>query len=255
MNADRTGPRRTHEPEGAGSDRGFTLVELLVAIVVLSVLMSAALATLLAAQRSAADSTAEHRVVEESRLALNRISRELRQAAVITRVVNPDGASYDPDAVTAITFQADFNGDRCINGSPLPGTTTPCQPNDPADPELLSYCHEPAAAAAGIPRLYIRAGALPPGALSSCSGGQPILAEQVGGFRIDYRSNAYRYDTAPADGVTSWTELDAAPPPTGNSNGTLDVELAALSSLVVHMTLGDGAGRDFRTAVALRNKV
>ena len=62
-------------------------------------------------------------------------------------------------------------------------------------------------------------------------------------------------DTAPADGVTSWTELDAAPPPTGNSNGTLDVELAALSSLVVHMTLGDGAGRDFRTTVALRNKV
>lgn len=235
-----------------GDQSGFTLVELLVAMMLLTLVMGSVLFTLLSAQRSAQSSLRDHDITEESRLALNRMSRELRQSVSITRVVNPDGLGYSPDAVTALTFQADFNGDGCIDGVAPAGFTGTCLPMSSADPEVLSYCHEPAAVAAGVPRLYVLAGALPSGALSSCSGGWPILAEQVSTFQLTYRSSAYRYDSD-ADGVTTWEELDAAIAPVGNGNGTLDVELDQINSVLLNMGVGTGAGRDFQTQVALRN--
>jgi prepilin-type N-terminal cleavage/methylation domain-containing protein len=234
---------------------GFTLVELLVAVVILSSLMAAVVSTVLVAQRSAETSITDHDVTEEARLALNRVSRELRQATTIARAVNPQGAGYNPDAISAITFEADFNGDGCIDGVAPAGFTGTCQPDNPADPELLSYCHEPTAIAVGAPRLYILDAPLPAGSLTSCSGGQPILAELVTTFRLDYRSNEYRYD-ANADGVTTWEELDAAILPYGDGNGVLnDVELAHIDSIVIHLALAADDERDFQTQVALRNLV
>lgn len=242
---------RRHTGRG---ESGFTLVELLVAVVILSSLMAAVVTTVLVAQRSAETSITDHDVTEEARLALNRVSRELRQATTITRAVNPQGAGYNPDAISAITFQADFNGDGCIDGVAPAGFTGACQPADPADPELLSYCHEPVAIATDAPRLYILDSSLPAGPLTSCSGGQPILAELVTTFRLDYRSNEYRHDVD-ADGVTTWEELDAALASVGNGNGVLDVELADIDSIVVHLALAADDARDFQTQVALRNLI
>lgn len=246
-------------------DAGFTLVELLVSIVLLSILLAALTTTVFAAQRSAEMSIQDHTRTEEARLAANRVSRELRQALQIDRVVNPMGAGYNADAISVVTFRADFNGNGCVNGVMPDGGTPPvCASDDPvADPEIISYCHEPAAVAGNVPRLYVVGGALP-ASITSCSAGQPILAEQVDGFGIEYRSSEYRLD-ANADGVTSWEELDAGLPPYGNGNGILDgttnsvtgdaeSELAYIDSVVVHIDLDDGDGREFRTQLALRNR-
>lgn len=234
-----------HRLRAARADDGFTLVEMLVSILLVGMLGTILTATIVAADRSATTSVADHNRTEEGRLAMNRVSRELRQAATLERVVNPFGTGYDPGAITAVTFRADFDGDGCLGG------TAGCPADDPADPELLSYCHEPAGLVA-VPRLYVVAGALP-ATLTSCSGGQPILAERVSTFAIEYRSNEYRLDTD-GDGVTTWEELDAGVPPFGNQNGVMDLELDHISSVVVRMDLGDGTGRELRTQLALRNR-
>lgn len=241
------------ERRARAEDTGFTLVELLVAMVMVTVLMTALLTMVLLSQRSAETTTGDHVRTEEARLALNRVGRELRQATAVDLVVNPVGTGHDPAAITAVTFRADFTGDGCIDGAPQPPATGPCaDPYDPADPEVVSYCHEPAAVAAGPPRLYILAGALT-APVTSCTGGEAILAEAVTAFSLEYRSSEYRWDTD-ADGSTSWEELDAALPPVGDQDGVLDVELAEVDSIVVRLELGDGPGRDFQTQLALRNR-
>jgi prepilin-type N-terminal cleavage/methylation domain-containing protein len=243
--------------ERAG-EGGFTLVELLVSIVLLGVLMSAVLATFVASHRSAELGLSEHDSVEQSRMALNRVSRELRQALRLVRAVNPDGSAHDPNAITAVTFDADFNGDGCIDGTAFQLGAT-CLPANPADPERLTYCYEPQALTTGVPRLYVLAGDLPAGSLTSCPGGLPVLATRMASFQLAYRSSLYRYDTLPAapagpDGVTTWQELDAAPPPKGNGNGVLDTELRYIDAVVVTLAVGEGAGRDVHTQVTLRTK-
>lgn len=234
-------------------DGGFSLVEVLVGAVMVGILATLSITMLSSVQRSTAVTQAEIDGVEEARLALNRMSRELRQAQRIVRVINPDGAAYDPDALTAVVFEADFDDDGCIDGSNAAATTAGCLPDDPSDPELLSYCHQPASATNVEPQLFVIRGGLAAGS-TTCTGGEPILAEDVARFTIEYRSNVYRYDLAPADGVTTWTELDAAPAPTGNGNGVLDVELAAVTTTTLTLEL-QNPGLELRTQVALRNRV
>ncbi len=234
--------RRVH------ADEGVSLIELLVAVLLLSIVFAVAFSMLTASQRSANQTISEHQAIEEARLGLNRISRELRQAQAINYVQNADGPGRSESAVTLISFEADFDGLGCVNGKP--GCATP---HNPADPERLTYCHQPGTATAEG-RLYIIP-ALVTTATTSCESlGVPILAGRVDRFQIQYRSNLYRYDLAPTDGVTTWREVDAAPPPLGNGNGVLDVELTNINSVVVDMTLDPGDGRTYRTQLALRNK-
>lgn len=237
-----------------GDASGFTLIELLVASVLLGVLASIGMSMLMASQRSADVTVSAHQSVEEARLALNRVSRELRQATSLVHVQNPDGAARDDDAITVVSFEADFDGDGCAAATNLEDPTGTCPAGDPADPEQLTYCHEPAAVSGDAGRLYIVGGPVT-ATVTDCNslGGLPILASGVDLFTVSYRSSLYRYDTD-ADGSTSWTELDAALPPIGNGNGTLDGELAHIDRVVVDLTLEGGAGRSYRTSVTLRNK-
>lgn len=235
-------------------DGGFSLVEILVGVVLVGVVATLSISMLGSVQRSTQVTQAEIDGVEEARLALNRMSRELRQAREIVRVMNPDGAGHDPDALTAVVFKADFDDDGCIDGTdPAPGDTGGCHPDDVSDPELLSYCHQPSSSANVEPQLFVIRGALAAGS-TTCTGGEPILAEDVARFKVEYRSNVYRYDLAPANGITTWTELDAAPAPTGNGNGALDVELAAITTVSLTLEL-QNPGLALRTQVALRNRV
>jgi len=238
-------------------ESGYTLVELLVAMLVMGVVITIAMTVVTSSQETVTTSKQLQDINEEARQAVNRMARDVRQATRVVTAVNPYGAAYDPTKLTALQFEADFDGDGCIAGnapSPTPVPAPSCKPYDPGNPEDITYCFQP-----GVRQLYVidndQAAALVSASSTDCLGGQPLLAGNVIGFSVQYRSNQYRYDLNPTDGITTWTELDAAVPPIGNGNGVLDDELAEIDSVVisVRMELG-GRTQDYRTQVDLRNR-
>jgi prepilin-type N-terminal cleavage/methylation domain-containing protein len=240
-----------------GADAGYTLVELLVAMVVMGVLITVAMATVVNSQEIVTTSKQLQDINEEARQAVNRMARDIRQATRVVTAVNPDGPAYDATAVTAVRFESDFDGDGCISGTaptPTPSPAPTCKPYDAGNPEDITYCFQP-----GVRQLYVidnEATSTPVTSSStSCDGGQPLLAGNVIGFVVEYRSNQYRHDLNPSDGITTWRELDAALPPVGDGDGELGIELADVDSVVINVRM-ELAGRtqDYRTQVDLRNR-
>ena len=238
----------------ARDDSGFTLIEFLVAMVLFVVLMAVTMSVVVASNDAVATASQVQTLNEEARQAINRMSRDLRQANSIVTAVNPDGTpGFNPNTdIVAVRFTADYNGDGCAP-SPVTATAACPVPYNASNPEDLTYCYDPT-----TKQLYVsdnQSGITPITSTStSCSGGQPLLAGNVAGFTIEYRSNQYHYD-ANGDGVTTWRELDAAGPPVGNNNGLLDVELSSIDSLVLNLTMSvDGHLQSYRTQVDLRNR-
>ena len=235
-------------------DAGFTLIEMLVAMMLLGALGTVFMTTVLGAQSSARATSSAQDLNEEARLALNRMARELRQATAITAVNNPDGSSYSTSAITSVTFSADFDGDGCINGvapTPAPTPAPTCNAASASNPEILTYCWDPSAS---VRQLYLIPGQLT-GSTCQVSNALPILAGQVTAFKLSYRSNQYLYD-ANGDGITTWTELDQAGPPVGNNDGVLDQpELSQVDSVVIELTVSSGGQhtQSYMTQVDLRN--
>lgn len=252
---------RAHREEA-----GFTLAEMLIAIILSSIVASILLSLTLAAQQSVKTTTNQDDLNAEARVALNRISRDLRQATpytvlgaitpAITAVQNPDGSGYVPGAVTSLTFDADFNGDGCIAGlasDPLPGSSpaTSCNPAktvDPTNPETVTYCW----GGSSDQHIYLISGTVKSGTCTPSSGGtaEPLLSGQVSNFEVYYRSNLYRYD-ANGDGITTWSELDAG----GDNDGVLDQgDLTSINSVVLSMTGStSGHSQAYQTQIDLRD--
>ncbi len=233
---------------------GMTLIELLLAASLLMVLMAVGFTTLLGVKDGAARSRAQHDLNEEGRNALNRMMREVRQASQLTFAVNPDGPSYDPTKLTALSLRADFNNDGCA------GNAAPCVTDTTVNPESLTYCFDPNGTP--VERTYLW---LIPSELTSVpptcklSGALPILAGNVAGFSVEYRSNQYRYDTQAPFGVTTWRELDAAIPPVGDVGGSDgDINTSAIknvNSVVLKLRMSKRTfSQDYTTQVDLRNK-
>ncbi len=247
--------RRLQRMRTSGS-AGLTLVELLVAMSLAVVLMAITLSAVGTSQSAVVTSKQEQDLNEEARQAINRMARDIRQANRVITAVNPDRPAFAANSLVAVRFHSDFDGDRCIGGVPMPGATPAptCVPYNVANPEDLTYCYEPATR-----QLYIidnvSTVTTPVSApITACTGGQPLLAGNVGGFVVEYRSNQYRYDINPSDGVTTWRELDESTAPVGNSNGQLDVELANVDSVVLNVTMRVSSRQQaYRTQVDLRN--
>jgi type II secretory pathway pseudopilin PulG len=232
-------------------DAGFTLVEMLVAVILTSLVGTAILSVVFGANQSAKATKSAQDLNEEARLSLNRMARELRQANGLTRVLNADGPGYSNSAITVVTFTADFNGDGCIDGVNSAGTATGCTSYQSSNPETLTYCWDPSAS---VRQLYLIPGALT-GNTCQATGALPILAGQVTSFKLTYRSNQYLYDSN-GDGVTSWLEVDQADPPVGDGNSTLDAnELSKIDSIVIDLGVSaNGAhNQTYTTQVDLRN--
>ena len=218
----------------AGADqRGFTLIEMLVAMIIFGSLSAAMMTTVLSANQATTVAKNSNDVNEEARLAINRMARELRQARQIESVQGNDG-KY------GMTFWVDFNGNGIIDNT--------------SDPEELTYTYDPP-----TQRILLSAKSAT-GVVSTL----PILAGNVTSFAFDYRSNDYHYDCGmpPAaktsDGITTWQELDSgncATPASGNGNGILDAaELPKIDSVVISFTVFEGARQQsYRTQVDLRN--
>ena len=242
---------RTGEMSDDDADAGFTLIEMMVAMSLMVVLMLLTIQVVGTTGSAVKLTTDQQGLNEEARQAINRMARDLRQATSVVTAVNPDGPSYSATGVVAVRARADFDGDGCIGGTGGSG----CLVYNASNPEDVTYCFLPAAR-----QLYVidnqAPGVTPVSSTSTtCAGGQPLLAGNVQTFLVEYRSNQYRYDTGPTDGVTTWRELDAAGAPVGNDNDALDAELANIDSVVLNVTMKIGSkSQQYRTQVSLRNR-
>lgn len=233
------------------SDSGFTLVELLVAMSLMIVLITVTMTVVKVTSSAVVTSQQQQNLNEEARQAINRMARDTRQAQQIVTAVNPDGVGFNPAKLVAVRFTSDYDGDGCISGTGGTG----CLTYNASNPEDVTYCFQPS-----TKQLYVidnfAAGVVPVTAAStSCSGGQPLLAGNVASFQVSYRSDVYRDDLNPTDGVTTWSELDEAGAPDGNLNGALDDELANIDSIILDLTMRLGGRQQmYRTQVGLRNQ-
>lgn len=258
------------------SDSGFTLVEMLVVMIMIGILGSVLLTVLTGARSSATATTAQFDLTAEARTALNRITTDLREAAplstssgtavpAITAVNNPDGATFDPNGITSITFNLDVSGDGCVAGiasnNISSASSAQCATSntpDPNQPESESICWDPA-----TQQVYLLAvdptvqdESVP---VQNCGGGIPLLAGKVSGFKLSYGSSLYRYQNAshadPSSGMTSWYDLDTAGPPVGNGNSVIDLpELRYIDTVSIQLTMSSGGHTQiFNSATELRN--
>lgn len=208
-------------------DAGFTLIEILVAMGLFGVLASLLLGLALSTGKVTNDVRALSNINEESRLAVERLSRELRQATQVTAVSLPVTAADR----TALTFWTDFDG----NGA---------QDLNAADPEILTYSWDP-----NDDRLSLTVNDASGSAIT-----RPLLAANVSSLAFELRSSDWEFD-ADGDGQTTWQELDAVVAG-GNGNGRPDgPELLKLDLIGVRMTVLDGPrAQTYTTRVDLRNR-
>jgi type II secretory pathway pseudopilin PulG len=215
-------PGQEREPR----DAGISLVEVLVGIGLFAMLGTLLLGLALSTGKVSTDTRALANVSEESRLAMERMTRELRQSSGLTAVELPAGSP------TALTFWTDFNGNEAPD-------------LNAADPEVITYRWNPAT----------RMLTLTANDATGTAVTRPVLAAQVSLFTVNLQSSKWQYDT---DGVpgTTWQELDSAAPPIGNGNGRPDgPELAYLDLVQISMTVLDGArAQTYNTKVDLRNR-
>ena len=209
-------------------DRGISLVEVVVAIALFGVLSTLLLGFVLSTSRVTEHGEKLTALNEESRLALERLTRELRQAKELLDVQLP----VDETDSTALTFWTDFNG----NGAADLGS---------ADPEVLTYRWSPSTS-----RLTLTANDASGTAVT-----RPVLAGSVTKFTVDLRSSLWQHD-ADGDGVTTWQELDAAGAGIGNANGVPDdVELSRSDLVAISLTVTDGThSQTYTTEIDLRNR-
>jgi Tfp pilus assembly protein PilW len=159
-----TSPRQGREP--GPRDAGVSLVELLVGIGLFATLGTLLLGLALSTGKVTTDTRALANVSEESRLAMERMTRELRQSNGLTAVELPAASS------TALTFWTDFNGNEAPD-------------LNAADPEVITYRWDPTT----------RMLTLTANDATGTAVTRPVLAAQVSRFEVDLRSSKWQYDT------------------------------------------------------------
>jgi Tfp pilus assembly protein PilW len=224
----RAGPAMMPAAAPRPRDAGISLVEVLVGMGLFAVLGTLLLGLALSTGHVTDDTRTLANVSEESRLAMERMTRELRQSSGITAVQLPA-----PGVATAVTFWTDFNG----NG--VPDLTA-------VDPEVLTYRWNPTTSILTL-------------TANDADGTEvtrPVLAAHVSDFTLALRSSKWQYDTTNDTVPTTWEQLDAAAPPVGNGNHVPDgPELASIDLVDISMTVLDGArAQTYDTKVDLRNR-
>jgi prepilin-type N-terminal cleavage/methylation domain-containing protein len=220
-------------------DGGFTLVEVLVAMGLFLLLMSMVMLMVTSATRATQDTRQFTNINEQARIAVERLTRELRQAKELGPATLPSSTDHD----VALTFGVDFDGSGQVDAVA-------------SDPEVLTYRYD-----ADHEKLTLTA--------NNAAGDpetRPILSREVSAFELQFRSSLYKYDgclpadsagapTALPDGVTDWTELDTICGG-GNHNGQLDaLELNRIDLVLITLSVLEGPHRQtYQTQVSLRNR-
>lgn len=218
-------------------EEGFSLVEVLVAIFLFSVLSVGFYQVMFSAVRGSTDTADIAEVAEEARLGFNRMIRDTREA---TDLISATDTSY--------RIWSDFDRDGVV---------------DQSDYEYMQYTYDPAtrritltaltAPAAGNPSLITGSEAAVAGTSAETLSGHIRLVGTRPVF--SYVSNFLQYDTSPANGEVSSTELDTATG-LGNNNGVVDgLELDYVSDVnyAFQVSVG-GDARTFYGQAQIRNR-
>ena len=221
---DRYLPTRPGHP--ALRARAMTLIELLVAMGLFAIVSTILLGMAVSLSTFADQTESNADVTEESRLAIERMTREFRQARSLDYARLVDAGSD----ITEMTISVDFDGSGAIE-------------NNAADPEILTYRWDPNS------KLLTLSGNDPTGDAVT----RPILAGGVTDFELRLRSSLWIYD-ADGDGITTWAEIDSSP--VGNGNGEPDgeeLEFIDLISVAITVAQND-AERTFTLQADMRNR-
>lgn len=222
-----TARRNDRVEQPVGPDAGFTLIEMLVALGLFGVLATILLGLALSSSHVADDTRQLTTVGDESRLGMERMTRELRETAKIADVVLPRSGRTDP---TRFTLWADFNANGCID-------------RGAADPEEVSYTWDPSTH-------YVTLSAVIGGVAQS----ERLLATTVTVFQLRLKSSSWQYD-ANNDGTTTWEEIDASSIGDHNPSNFTSAELEHIDLVGLSITAADGSHEvDYATDVDLRNR-
>jgi prepilin-type N-terminal cleavage/methylation domain-containing protein len=221
------------------TDRGFTLVEVLVTVSILAIVGVTFLSLMVSSTNTAQDTENIIRVSEEARLGFTRMVRDTREAGEVLEAP----ATYTVPA-TEYKVAIDFDADSTI----APEGTK----NAAGDYEVLRF-HFVDGDGDGVGTVRIN---------------NEILMRDItcvknsGACRplFDFNSNHLEYDWN-GDGVATWRELDEAPIHSvigvGNNNQTLDgAELPLISDVVLRMRVvaeNTDASSNFYSEAQLRN--
>ena len=167
--------------ERTNCDRGFTLVELLVAMTLFLIFSAVVLTAVVTMSKGLDKARVTSDISAEARIALERIAREVRQAESFGGTLTSPAAS--------LTTKVDFNGNGVIDGSL-------------DDPETVTYAFVPGSS--GNPGTIRMTAQDSHGATLS----QSLLAGQVAELRFDYTSSDWRRDVN-GNGIVTLAEAGA----------------------------------------------
>ncbi|HEU4480267.1 MAG TPA: prepilin-type N-terminal cleavage/methylation domain-containing protein [Actinomycetota bacterium] len=212
------------------SERGYTIVEVLVAMALFSVVTTTFYYLLFAVRESSGTATSVSNVSQEARQGLNRMVRDTREASELVAVdtnISDNKVSY--------TIDVDFDGNNVITTS---------GPNTGGDAERLTFAFNKLTGTITLNGEVLAEGI-------EC----PTAACEI--FR--YSSNRLQFDWTP-DGVVTWDELDEAgcaargSYSVGNCNDLFDSELSEISNVDIALKVRDGDSvSDFYVQAQLRN--
>lgn len=208
------------------TDAGISLIEVLVGIALFGVLGTLLLGFAISTSAVTKSTQAVASGGEESRLGMERLTRELRQTAKVTRV-----QQLSNDKPYGLTIWADFNNNGCID----PTAT---------DPEQLTYTWNSTSQ-----KLTLSA------TIGTTDMTERLLAAKVTSFDLQLNSSAWQYDTTPQDGVTTWQEIDTSSIGDNNPRNFTNAELEGIDLVKIEMTATDGTHQvEYSTQVDLRNQ-
>lgn len=210
------------------SETGYTLVELLIGLLVFSMISIGFFQVMISGVRGSETTRSVAEISEEARLGLNRIIRDLREAD-----------SIDAASATSFTIWVDYDGDEV---------------RDYATYEYVRYTFDQAEGTVTVEALDGTATVLSSGTLMD-----NVTRDAANTDVFSYSSNRLEYDWNPADGVTTWQEIDNPPAGVngiGDRDGVLDAgELSYISNVSINFDVAVGGEEtEFAAEAQLRNR-
>ena len=204
------------------SEKGFTLIETLVALALISIVTTTFYSVMFSGARGSETTRNVTRVTEEARSGLNRMVRDTREADLLSNV-----------SANSYNVKIDFNGDGAYEN-----------PNADGNYEDLIFSYQAASKT-------IRLTAPPLKSETLIAGVEPFGVEPI----FSFSSSLLRYDWD-SNGVTTLAELEAAPqPPHLDTSVTPGNEAALLSAVGFEFQVTSGDSKaEFFSEAHLRNR-